>query len=215
MLLIGLSIFVVASAAYAFATSIDMLITLRHMQAIGGCSAGVVSRAIVHDLFERQQAARILAYSGALMNLAPAVVPPIGTYILVWVGWEENFFVVSLCGGALFVIVSLSLSESNTAPDPLALTPARMFVNIRLLLSHRVYTGHALTNSAVFSGLFVFISSSSFVLIDVMGIPPVEFSFYFALGIFGYILRTGVSGRVGDRVNVDKLIRDARWRYSP
>ena len=209
VLLGGLSIFVVASAACALATSIDMLIALRLMQAIGGCSAGVVSRAIVRDLFERQQAARMLAYSGALMGLAPAVAPLIGAYILVWIGWEANFFIVALWGGALIVIVSLSLSESNTVPDPLALTPARMLANIRLLLSHRVYTGYALTNSAVFSGLFAFISGSSFVLIDVMEIPPVEFGFYFALGVFGYMLGTGVSGRVGGRVDVDQLIRAA------
>ena len=119
VLLGGLSIFVVASAACALATSIDMLIALRLMQAIGGCSAGVVSRAIVRDLFERQQAARMLAYSGALMGLAPAVAPLIGAYILVWIGWEANFFIVALWGGALIVIVSLSLSESNTVPpDP-------------------------------------------------------------------------------------------------
>ena len=209
VLLSGLSIFVVASAACALATSIDLLIALRLMQAIGACSAGVVSRAIVRDLFERQQAARMLAYSGALMGLAPAVAPLIGAYLLVWFGWEVNFFVVAIWGGALIVIVSIALPESNTSPDSFALTPSRMLANVRLLLGHRIYTGYALTNSAVFSGLFAFISGSSFVLIDVMGIPPVEFGFYFALGVFGYMLGTGVSGRVGGRVDVDKLIRAA------
>ncbi|MBH63653.1 MAG: Bcr/CflA family drug resistance efflux transporter [Alphaproteobacteria bacterium] len=209
ILIVGLSIFVAASAACALASSIEALIALRLMQAVGACSAGVVSRAVVRDLFDRRNAARMLAYSGALMGLAPAIAPLIGAYILVWIGWEANFFVVALWGGGLILIVSFGLKESNTAPDHLALLPIRMFANVRRLLSSRIYTGYALTNSAVFSGLFAFISGSSFVLIDVLEIPPVEFGYYFALGVFGYMLGTGLSGRIGSRVNTDKLIRIA------
>ena len=209
VLIAGLWIFVIASATCAVATTIELLIALRLLQAIGACSAGVVSRAIVRDLFERRQAARILAYSGALMGLAPAVAPLAGAYILVWIGWEANFFAVALWGAALIVIVSVSLAESNATPDPLALTPTRLFGNLHRLFKSRVYLGYALTNSAAFSGLFAFISGSSFVLIDVLDIPPVEFGYYFALGVFGYMLGAVVSGRLGGRVNVDRLMRTA------
>lgn len=209
VLIVGLSIFAAASAACALATSVSMLIGLRLMQAVGACSAGVVSRAVVRDLFDRRQAARMLAYSGALMGFAPAVAPLIGGYLLIWFGWEANFFVVALWGAVLILIAWTSLAESNTAPDPLALTPARMLANIRQLLSSRVYLSYALTNSAVFSGLFAFISGSSFVLIDVLGIPANEFGYYFALGVIGYMVGTVISGRLGSRVDVHRMIRIA------
>lgn len=209
ILIVGLSIFVTASAACALASSIEALIALRLMQAVGACSAGVVSRAVVRDLFDRGKAARILSYSGALMGLAPAIAPLIGAYILVWIGWEANFFLIAVWGGGLILIVWLGLRESNTKPDHQALMPTRMFANVRRLLRSRIYTGYALTNSAVFSGLFAFISGSSFVLIDVLEIPPVQFGYYFALGVFGYMLGTGLSGYIGSRVNTDRLIRVA------
>jgi len=209
ILIVGLSIFVTASAACALASSIEALIALRLMQAVGACSAGVVSRAVVRDLFDRGKAARILSYSGALMGLAPAIAPLIGAYILVWIGWEANFFLIAVWGGGLILIVWLGLRESNTKPDHQALMPTRMFANVRRLLRSRIYTGYALTNSAVFSGLFAFISGSSFVLIDVLAIPPIEFGYYFALGVFGYMLGTGASGYIGSRVNTDRLIRVA------
>lgn len=209
VMLSGLVIFVIASAACALATSIETLIALRLLQAVGACSAGVVSRAMVRDLFDRQQAARMLAYSGALMGLAPAIAPLIGGYLLVWIGWEANFFVVALWGAVLIAVVSLSLAESNNTPDPYALMPTRLLGNVRLLFASPTYLGYALTNSAVFSGLFAFISGSSFVLMDVLGAGPVEFGYYFALGVFGYMLGTGVSGRLAGRIDVDRLIRMA------
>ena len=209
ILIAGLTIFALASAACALATSVSMLIGLRLLQAVGACSAGVVSRAVVRDLFDRRQAARMLAYSGALMGFAPAIAPLIGSYLLIWFGWEANFFVVALWGLALILIVWATLPESNTAPDPLALTPARVMANIRQLLSNRIYLSYALTNSAVFSGLFAFISGSSFVLIDVLGIPTIEFGYYFALGVIGYIVGTTISGRLGSRVDVHRMIRIA------
>ena len=209
ILIIGLAIFVCASAACALASSIDALIALRLMQAVGACSAGVVSRAVVRDLFDRRNAARILSYSGALMGLAPAIAPLIGAHILVWFGWEANFFVVAIWGGGLILVVWLGLRESNTVPDHQALMPMRMFANIRLLFRSRIYMGYAMTNSAVFSGLFAFISGSSFVLIDVLEIPPVEFGYYFALGVFGYMLGAGFSGYIGSHINPNWLIRVA------
>lgn len=52
-LIVGACIFIVASLGCALATSLNWLITLRFLQALGGCAGMVISRAVVRDLCDR------------------------------------------------------------------------------------------------------------------------------------------------------------------
>ncbi|HQW85234.1 MAG TPA: MFS transporter, partial [Ferruginibacter sp.] len=54
----GLVLYLLASALCALATSADMLIALRFLQALGGCAGMVASRAMVRDLFDVKDNAR-------------------------------------------------------------------------------------------------------------------------------------------------------------
>src|SRR5882757_1891645 len=58
-LYVGLSLYLLASLGCAMATSIDLLIAFRFLQAIGGCAGMVTARAIVRDLFEVKDMAKI------------------------------------------------------------------------------------------------------------------------------------------------------------
>jgi DHA1 family bicyclomycin/chloramphenicol resistance-like MFS transporter len=206
VLLAGLVLFAAASLACAFAPSVPVLIGLRLVQAIGACSARVVGFAIVRDLFDRDRGARMLAYSGAIMGIAPAVAPVIGGYVLVWFGWQANFVLLTVWALALAGLVALRLPETLRQPDPYALAPLRLLANTGALLAHPRFTGAALTNSAVFSGLIAFISGSSFVLIDVFGIAAEKFGLFFALGVAGYMSGTFASGRLAGRISGDRLV---------
>src|ERR1700756_4503432 len=55
VLLAGLSLMVAASIACSFANTLPQLIGARFLQALGGASGMVVSRAIIRDLYEREQ----------------------------------------------------------------------------------------------------------------------------------------------------------------
>jgi DHA1 family bicyclomycin/chloramphenicol resistance-like MFS transporter len=57
----GLVIYILASLACAFTTSVDALITMRFVQAIGGCAGMVTAQALVRDLFPVNKTAQ--AYS--------------------------------------------------------------------------------------------------------------------------------------------------------
>ena len=71
ILIAGLILYVVASATAAFADSIGTLIAIRAFQAFGACAGPVIARAMVRDLFGREQAAKVMAYIGLSMGAAP------------------------------------------------------------------------------------------------------------------------------------------------
>ncbi|MEK7820738.1 MAG: MFS transporter, partial [Pseudomonadota bacterium] len=77
-MLAGLAFFFVATLACAAAESMTQLIVARFIQAIGACVGPVVARAVVRDVFAREEAARVLSYMAMAMGLAPMVGPVIG-----------------------------------------------------------------------------------------------------------------------------------------
>ena len=60
-LYVGMALYILASVGCFFATSIEMLIVFRFVQAIGSCAAGVASMAMVRDIFPVKDNAKVFA----------------------------------------------------------------------------------------------------------------------------------------------------------
>lgn len=205
--LVGLSIYVVASLACAFAASIGMLIGLRVAQALGSCAAGVVARATVRDAHDLHGAARVFAYMGMAMSATPLIAPTIGGVLQELFGWRAPFGFMALAGAALLALVFLVLAESNVNPDRRALRLGRLAANYLYVLTHRQFLGYALSTAFSFSTVFIFLSYAPFVLIDLLGVRPGAFGLVFGgIGI-GFGLGAMISTRVTPRIGVDRAIR--------
>ncbi len=206
VLLGGLAIYCVASLACAFATTIGGLIAARFLQALGGCCGPVIARAIVRDIHGLQRAARMLAYISAATALAPAIGPVIGGYLEVAFGWRSNFFALTLFGVVVLTAVFATLCETNVDRNPDAARPAMLLANYRVVLRHGSFLGYALCVAFCYSGLFAFISGSSFVLIDVLHVAPNRFGYCFAVVVAGYMSGTLSAGRLTMRLGIDRMI---------
>lgn len=206
VLLVGLAVYVLASLACLLAPTIPVLVAVRFVQAIGACVGPVLARAIVRDVHGRDGAARILAYMSAAMALAPAIGPIIGGFVEVWFGWRVNFLLLVAYGAAGFVITWRLLPETNRAPDPDAAQLARIVSGYGGLIGHRSYVGFVLCCAFAYSGIFAFISGSSFVIVEVVGLGPDGFGFCFAGAVVGYMIGTTAVGRLSRRFGIERLI---------
>lgn len=212
MLLFGLALYVVASIACALATSIAMLIVARVVQAVGACAGPVVCRAVVRDVHGhgprgREGAARILAYMSTAMALAPALGPILGGFLETWFGWRANFVALTVYGAAGLLAALAMLPETNAAPDPHAVRVRRMLATYAGLLTHRAYPGFVLCCAFAYSGIFAFISGSSYVFVDHFGLPPNLYGFCFAAIVVGYMIGTVLAGRLTRRLGVERMVR--------
>ena len=95
-LLVGVSIFTLASAACALAPSLEWLIAARFVQALGGCAGMVISRAVVRDLCDPIGAAKAFSQLMLVMGLAPILAPVAGGLLLDWQGWQSIFVCLTL-----------------------------------------------------------------------------------------------------------------------
>ncbi|MDR6293482.1 DHA1 family bicyclomycin/chloramphenicol resistance-like MFS transporter [Inquilinus ginsengisoli] len=205
-ILAGITIFTGASIACALATSIEMLILCRFLQALGACSGPVLGRAVVRDLYGPGRSARILAYMSMAMALAPAIGPMIGGVLQQAFGWPATFWLLVGFGAVMLVSVLALLGESNRHRDPLATSPARLVRNYGALLRHRRYVGYVLIVACSYSAIFTFISGSSFVLSGMLGLSPPVYGACFGIVCVGYICGTFGAGRLTLRLGIDRMI---------
>ena len=206
VLLVGLALYLAASLACALADSLVLLIVARFCQAVGACAGVVLGRAIVRDLHEPAQAARVLSYIATAMALAPALGPILGGYIESWFGWRSNFLLLVGFGGLTLLACLTLLPETNRRPNPEATRIGRSLAIYRQLAGHPLYRGYVLVCSFAYAGIFAFISGSSFVLIEVLGLAPERYGLCFAAVVAGYMIGAFASGRLTLRLGLERLV---------
>jgi MFS transporter, DHA1 family, multidrug resistance protein len=205
VLLVGLAGFVLGSAICVVAQDVALLIFGRVVQAFGGCAGITLSRAIVRDLYDRNQVASMIGYITMGMAVAPMVAPTIGGVLETFYGWRASFvFLMIFCAGAL-LFAYRNLPETN--PNRASTEPAHHFLRgYARLFRSRLFWGYTLTTTFVSVVFFAFLAGAPFVVIEIMGRSPAEYGLYFALVPSGYILGNFASGRFAGGAGPNRMI---------
>jgi DHA1 family bicyclomycin/chloramphenicol resistance-like MFS transporter len=206
VLLAGMVLFILASLACAFAPSMSWLIIGRFFQALGASGPIVLGRAIVRDLYEGPRAGRELSRMGTVMGVVPALAPLLGGVLETVFGWRSSFFATAFFGLTLGIIVILMLPETLRERSPHALSLRSIIGGFRVLLRHPRYRCYVSLSALAYSGLFTFISGSSFVLQKVYGLSVMGFSMVFSFVVLGYVTGTLIAQRAVGRLGLDKTI---------
>ncbi len=204
-IMIGTSIYLVASVACALATTVEQLIVFRLFQSIGAAAAPVVARAVVRDMFTREEAARMYSVVTTVVAIAPVVAPVLGGFIVVWLGWRANFWVLTGFGASAMLLVIVMLPETNRNPDPNATRIGQMLRNFATMLSNRAYLGYVLTVMGNFSGLFAYLLGASFVLVDQLGMSPTSFGLSFGAASVGFMSGAFLGSRIVRYAGVERM----------
>jgi DHA1 family bicyclomycin/chloramphenicol resistance-like MFS transporter len=202
----ALALYCLASLACSLATSIDMLIAARALQALGGCGGIVLTRAIVRDLYSGAHAGRELSVISSVMALAPVLAPIAGGALQTGFGWRSIFFTLVAVGitGTAVVWALLPETLAERAAEPVS--PTSMLKSYRIVArdpSYLAYLGLATTS---YAGLFAWISGSSFVLQSLYGLSPFAFGIAFAFGSIGYMIGATLAARLVVRLGLDGII---------
>jgi MFS transporter, DHA1 family, multidrug resistance protein len=205
VLLIGLLTFVVGSAICLLAQSIGVLIFGRIVQAIGGCAGITLSRAIVRDLYGRNQVASMIAYVTMGMAVAPMIAPTIGGVLDTFFGWRASFAFLIGFGGLALVFAYWRLGETNQGRGS-GEAASELLQGYGSLFRSRQFWGYTLVTSFVSAMFFAFLAGAPYVMIELLGRSPAEYGFYFAMVPCGYILGNFATGRIAGTMGPNKMI---------
>jgi len=206
VLLGGLAVAVLASAACALAPSVGFLILGRIAQAIGACAGVVISRAIVRDLFEREAAAEAMSIISATLAVAPAVGPVIGGLLEVWFGWRANFIFLALLTGLTMLLVWKWLPETNRHRQPAGSGLGGILAGYRALLASRHFWAYSATITGMFAGIFGFAAGAPVLLIDGLHISPDIYGLLAATPTIGALSGSAISAWLTARLGLDRLV---------
>lgn len=198
-LIFGIALFVAASAGCALAASIEQLIALRVLQALGGAAGMVMVRAVVRDLFDATGAARMYSTLMLIMGVAPILAPALGGQILVWLDWRWIFGLLALFGAGCLFAVAVRLPETLATSVMAANRSAPLrsvAADYREVLATRQFLGYALTGGCSLAALFAYISGSPFVLIELLGVSPGLYGLLFGANAAAFILGSQINARL-------------------
>src|SRR5450759_3158952 len=115
VLLAGLGLMVAASADCIFAETLPKLIVARFLQALGGATGMVVSRAIIRDLYSRERISSMISLVIAVMMIAQMLSPLTGGLLETAFGWRSIFYVIT--AASIFIAVAIALALPETRRD--------------------------------------------------------------------------------------------------
>ncbi|HWR85457.1 MAG TPA: multidrug effflux MFS transporter [Rhodoglobus sp.] len=190
-LILATTVHVAASIGVAVAPNIEVLFAFRLLQGAGAAAGGVVSMAIVRDLFGGLPLVRMLSRLALVNGLAPILAPLIGSQLLLLMPWRGIFWFLAAYG--LIVVLAAAFFIVETLPperrhgDPGHGTVGQRY---RALFTDRVFVGAAIMAGMTFSGLFAYLSASSFLFQEVYDFDPQQYGLLFAVNSLGVV--TGV-----------------------
>jgi MFS transporter, DHA1 family, multidrug resistance protein len=194
-LVLATSLHVAASLGVAFAPDIVTLGVFRVLQGFGAAAGGVVAMAMVRDLFGGLPLVRMLSRLALVNGLAPILAPVIGSQLLVILDWRGIFYFLAAYG--IVVVLSTFFFIVETLPPARRVDAGHTTVRerYRSVLTDRTFVGVAIISAMTFSGLFAYLSSSSFLFQEIYGLNPQEFGLLFAVNSIGVVL--GVQASAG------------------
>src|SRR5919112_860779 len=186
-LYIGISIYLIASIGCAMATSVDALIWLRLLQALGSCSGMVASRAMVRDLFPVNENAKVFSLLMLVVGVSPIIAPTLGGYLSAHYGWHYVFIVLTLMAAIILLSIHFYLPESRK-PDPtFSLKPKPIISSFVHVAKEPQFYTYALTGSIASAGLYAYISGSPSVFMEIYKVSEQQYGWIFAMVAVGLI----------------------------
>ncbi|NSL87373.1 multidrug effflux MFS transporter [Chitinophaga solisilvae] len=186
-LYMGLTLYILASAGCVYASTLESLVVMRFIQAIGSCAAAVASVAMVRDLFPVHENAKVFSLLMLVVGASPMLAPAIGGYMIDEFSWPSVFVVLGSLGILIFLSCLLWLPESYK-PDPtISLKPKPIISSfISVATTPQFYT-YAFTGAAAFAGLFAYVSGSPQVFMEIYHLDAKVYGWIFAGLSVGFI----------------------------
>ena len=196
-----------ASIGCAMAQSIDGLIALRFLQALGGAGAIVLARAVVRDIYSGARASRELSLMGSITAFAPIVAPMIGGLLQAAFGWRATFILLVIFAGIAGAAAARLLPETLRKPTGGSFSLAGMGALYRSVLVHRGFLANLGILTTTFVGLFAWVSGAPVVMQSaIYGLSPFVFGVTFAMAAAGYMVGAFIASRIVMRLGIDRTM---------
>ncbi len=198
----SLVVFLVASIGCAVAQEYWTFMAFRMLQGTV-VSAAALSRAIVRDTSEPNEAAVRLGKIGMAMALAPMLAPMLGGVLEGVFGWRSNFWAFSGLAVALFWLTWTDVGETKPAGSSTIMEQLRKYPVIALDPGFWSYTLCIAFSLGVF---FTYITGVPLIAVEHYGLSPAAIGAAMGIPPLGFLLGNWITIRIGNRVALSSMM---------
>ena len=202
IVLIGLLIFGLSSLGCAYAKSYEAFFLWRALQA-AVATAGVLSRAIVGDIFTPQRSASVLGYIAMGMSVAPILGPMIGGVMGETLGWRANFYFYALCALGLSLQVLFLLPETTIVRKKSIKALVRSYF---ALCSSALFWAYSMVMACGIGGFFVFVTGIPLLATAEFGANEATTGVLIGSITCGFMFGSFLSGRMSLSHSLNRMI---------
>lgn len=210
----GLSLYAISSVACATSVSVEMLILFRFFQALGGCVGMVASRAMVRDLFDVKDNAKVFSTLMLVIAVSPIIAPTLGGFLTTYLGWRYIFIMLIIVIGLILTGIYFLLPDSKGPDASYSLKPAAILSSFGSIIKHPQFALFTFSGSIASAGLYAFISGSPFVFIEFFKVSQQHYGWFFGFVASGLIGSSQLNGLLLKKYSSEQIIKTALYFQS-
>ncbi|WP_445375022.1 Bcr/CflA family multidrug efflux MFS transporter [Photorhabdus tasmaniensis] len=202
----GVIVFALASAACTIAKDIDDFIYMRFLHGFSAAAASVVINALMRDMFTKDEFSRSMSFVILVMTIAPLIAPILGGMMMIWFTWHSIFWSIAITAVIGVFLVAFFIKETLPKEKRQKFHLRTTISQFIMLFRQRRVFCYMLASGFSFAGMFSFLSAGPFVYIELNGVSPQKFGYYFALNIVFLFVMTTINSRYVQRFGALKMM---------
>ena len=206
VLSVAISLFIAASVGMAFAPSLPTLLLFRFLQGASAAAGPILARAIVRDVYNRGDGARVLSIVAMGLTLIPLLVPSLNAFIVAQFSWRATAVVYVVVLSIALVMTRQVLHETLRPEDATPIQFSTVIDAARQALGNRRVLGYILCCVTGYGGLAVWVSASPPLITGWYGRPTLQFGLYWSISILAYLAGGWASVRLLRRTTPDRIL---------
>jgi DHA1 family bicyclomycin/chloramphenicol resistance-like MFS transporter len=180
-LYVGLSAYILASFGCALTGSVESLIAMRFLQALGGCAGIVAAQALVRDLFPVNKTAQAFSWMTLVIAVSPMIAPTIGGYMTAAVGWHSVFIILAIITFIILICTFYFLPHGKKADKSISLAPASVIRNFYSVMKQPQFLIYTLAGGLASAAPFAYIAGSPDVFMNIYHVAEKQYGWIFAI----------------------------------
>jgi MFS transporter, DHA1 family, multidrug resistance protein len=203
----GLGLYVLASLACALTTTVDSLVAMRFLQAMGGCVGLVASQALVSDLFPARKRAEVFSLITLVIAVSPMIAPTIGGYMTSVVSWHWIFIILAGIVSLMLLAIYFFLPIGKLPDKTVSMRPNAVLNGYLTVIKQPQFLIYTLAGGLGTAAPFAYISGSSDVFMNIYHVSEQQYGWIFALLAFAMIGSTQLNHVLLKRFNSEQIIK--------
>lgn len=206
IILTALAVFAVGSLGCAAAHSIEYLWAFRVMQGVSAGAGVVVGRAIIRDVYDDVEAARLLALVTMIFAIAPAIAPIFGGWIVVYSDWRTIFLALFAYAVLLLWYCYKRLPETLLPAKRTLFRPRFLWESYKQIFLSPAFQLKAGALAFNFAGLFLYVAAAPVFITRHLGLGPNDFAWQFIPAVSGIFLGALAANRLAGKISIPRMM---------